>query len=130
VAGDVGRKLSGETGLGRLITMMQPSLHPDRYAFGLADTAPHNAFAIVREDEGITCIKADPAGEWARISLTVHSSLNAVGLTAAFARALADVGIGANVIAGLHHDHIFVPWSRRHDAMDALHILSGTGPTQ
>ncbi len=61
---------------------------------------------------------------WARISLTLHSDLAAVGLTAAFAAALAAAGISANVVAGFYHDHIFVPWERRGDAMEALHALS------
>ena len=65
------------------------------------------------------------AGEpWARISLTVQSDLAAVGLTAAFARALAAEGISCNVIAGVHHDHLLVPWDRRDDAMATLRRLS------
>ena len=43
------------------------------------------------------------------ITLTVHSDLQAVGLTASFARALADEGIACNVVAGARRDHIFVP---------------------
>jgi hypothetical protein len=47
-----------------------------------------------------------------------------VGLTAAFAAALAREGISCNVIAGLHHDHLFVPWDRRDDALRALEALA------
>jgi uncharacterized protein len=54
----------------------------------------------------------------------VHSDLAAVGLTAAFAGALASEGISCNVIAGFHHDHLFVPWERRADAMAALGRLA------
>ena len=61
---------------------------------------------------------------WARVSLTIQSDLAAVGLTAAFARALADHGISANVVAGFHHDHIFVPWASRDKALTALQELS------
>ncbi|MCC6519917.1 MAG: ACT domain-containing protein, partial [Tabrizicola sp.] len=65
------------------------------------------------------------AGEpWARISLTVQSDLAAVGLTAAFATALGREGISCNVIAGVHHDHLFVQWDRREDALAALRELS------
>jgi len=83
-----------------------------------------DAFALVREAEGLTAVRVNPNGEWARISLGVESSLEAVGLTAAFSRALADLGISANVIAALHHDHIFVPWDRRDEALKALQSLA------
>jgi hypothetical protein len=86
----------------------------------------------VAEAEGLTVIAplaavraagmvSDP---WARISLTVQSDLAAVGLTAAFAGALGAQGISCNVIAGVHHDHLFVQWERRFDAMAALEALS------
>ncbi|MCB2152017.1 MAG: ACT domain-containing protein, partial [Rhodobacteraceae bacterium] len=61
---------------------------------------------------------------FACISLSVHSDLEALGLTAAFARALADAGLGANVIAGLHHDHILTSWDRREAALACLRALS------
>jgi hypothetical protein len=51
--------------------------------------------------------------------------LDAVGLTAAFAKALTDAGISSNVVAALYHDHIFVQWDRRDDAMKALKSLGG-----
>jgi len=54
----------------------------------------------------------------------VHSSLEAVGMTAALAKALTEAGISANVVAAYHHDHIFVPWARRHDALAALEALA------
>ena len=60
----------------------------------------------------------------ARISLSVHSALTAVGLTAAVATALAARRISANVVAGFHHDHILMPWDRRMAAMAALQTLS------
>ncbi|WP_257390524.1 ACT domain-containing protein [Snodgrassella alvi] len=42
------------------------------------------------------------------ITLKVHSSLAAVGLTAAFLRALAQQNTSCNVVAGYYHDQIFV----------------------
>ena len=54
------------------------------------------------------------------ISLKVHSSLEAVGLTAAIAGKLASKGISANVIAAFYHDHILVPSRQAEDALAAL----------
>lgn len=81
-------------------------------------------FALVREDEGLTSIRPDPNGNWARISLEIHSSLEAVGLTGALASRLADAGISANVVAAQYHDHLFVPWDRREEALACLQQLS------
>ena len=115
------------TELGRLLAEMRPVLHEEPYGFERLDPdapLPADVFALIREDEGMTLIAPFPDGEWARISLTVHSSLSAVGLSAAVARALADRGLPANVVAAYHHDHILVPWDRRHGALEALVSLS------
>jgi hypothetical protein len=131
--------MSGETDLDRLLRTMEPILSPEAYGYGQvaawADLPARLApFALIAEDEGLTVIAPaddlDAAGiahdgSWARISLTVHSSLEAVGLTAAVAAALTDRGISANVVAGLMHDHVFVQWDRRRDAMAALATLGG-----
>lgn len=58
--------------------------------------------------------------EMAWLSLTVQSSLEAVGLTAAFSKILAEAGISCNVLAGYHHDHLLVPLDRADDAIAAL----------
>ena len=114
--------MDGERDLARLLAALDPRLHPERYSFSVTtDSAFQDGqFAIIREGEGLTAIGPNPAGEWARISLRVHSSLEAVGLTAEIARRLAELGISANVVAALHHDHIFVPWDRREEALEAL----------
>ncbi|EMI41039.1 ACT domain-containing protein [Rhodopirellula sp. SWK7] len=57
------------------------------------------------------------AGEFGLISLSVHSDLAAVGLTAAIDGALTEQGISANVVAAFDHDHLFVPVSQTEDAM-------------
>jgi hypothetical protein len=92
-----------------------------------------DVIAMVREAEGLTLIlpaeDADRAGleyvgamEW--ITLRVHSALDAVGLTAAFSTALAVAGVSANVVAGLHHDHVFVPAGSGPGALAVLRALS------
>jgi hypothetical protein len=86
-----------------------------------------------QEAEGITIIlskgQADKSslpysGLYAWITLTVHSSLEAVGLTAAVSKALTEANISCNVVAAYHHDHIFVPVKDVGRAIDALTRLS------
>ena len=66
----------------------------------------------------------EASAPYARLTMLVHSSLEAVGMTAAMATALTERGISANVVAAYYHDHIFVPWDRRHDAMEASRALA------
>lgn len=86
-----------------------------------------------REDEGITIILRESEAianglpilfRAAWITLTVNSSLDAIGLTGAFADALGNAGISCNVVAGARHDHIFVPFDLANAAMKVLHDLS------
>ena len=114
--------MEGERDLSRLLAALDPELHADRYRFSEASspTLGDGDFAIVREAEGLTLIRPNPSGEWARISLGVHSSLDAVGLTAALSSQLAEAGISANIVAALRHDHIFVQWDRRQEALAIL----------
>lgn len=44
-------------------------------------------------------------------------------MTAAFATRLSEQGINANVVAGFHHDHVFVGASRADDALKAMEGL-------
>ena len=124
-----------ESDLKVLLATMEPVLIPEPYGFAVwtGGALLIEPFATVAEAEGLTVIAplaemraagmvSDP---WARISLTVQSDLAAVGLTAAFAGALGREGISCNVVAGFHHDHLFVQWDRRRDAMAALRSLSG-----
>ena len=119
-----------------LLSSMRPELHAGTWAWcalppGTA-TDGVEAIATMREAEGLSVVVAEPdalARGWpvafrsAWITLTVHSDLAAVGLTAAFARALGDAGVPCNVVAGVHHDHLFVPVARAAEAMAALHAL-------
>ena len=61
-----------------------------------------------------------PTGQFAWLTLTVQSSLDAVGLTAAISARLTAVDISCNVLAGYHHDHVLVPLDRIDDAIAAL----------
>ncbi len=54
------------------------------------------------------------------LTLTVQSSLDAVGLTAAVSGKLAAIDVPCNVLAGYHHDHLLVPTERAADAIAAL----------
>ncbi|MFY7958553.1 MAG: ACT domain-containing protein [Elsteraceae bacterium] len=126
--------MAGETNLTSLLRSLQPELDPREFgvvALPLDAPTPVGVRPIgwFQEAEGQTLIAPADAlskagfelpGGWARITLTVHSSLEAVGLTAVIASALAREGVSANVVAAFYHDHVFVPWSRRHDALAIL----------
>ncbi len=116
--------------LSAMLAQMDPVLD-GRAWFFVCDQGevPADAFAVIREEEGITAIVAgERAGTpFARITLTVHSALEGVGLTAAVAGALAQAGVACNVVAGYHHDHLFVPWDRREQALAILQRLSQSG---
>jgi hypothetical protein len=126
--------------LARLLATLAPQRRPGVWAWctlpdaaALGDVRPA---AMLAEDEGLSVVVAEEdalrrgwtvAFRSAWITLRVHSDLHAVGLTAAFARALADAGIACNVIAGVHHDHLFVPADRADDALQALAALQAGG---
>ena len=108
-----------------MLSGMAPVLDARRWGFVLVEASPPaDAFALIREDEGTTAIVPDEGGDFARITLTVHSALEGVGLTAAVAGALAERGIACNVVAGFHHDHLFVPRERAEEALEALRELA------
>ena len=88
--------------------------------------------ATIREQEGITVVVEESRAREAHltvlfraawITLNVHSDLHAVGLTAAFAAALAQANIGCNVVAGAFHDHIFVEVESGEIALATLRAL-------
>ena len=119
-----------------LLAGMRPSLQPGRYAFTTLPPGqaidPASVIASIREAEGLSLVLAEAdalalglpiAFSAAWITLDVHSDLAAVGLTAAFSQALAQAGIGCNVVAGAVHDHIFVPVAQANDAMAVLQAL-------
>jgi hypothetical protein len=123
----------GETDLDKMLASLQVERRPGVFTYAaVAAPTPEllaAAHGMVTEDEGITLIlpieAAELAGlpvdiELAWLSLTVQSSLEAVGLTAAFAATLGAHDIPCNVLAGYHHDHILVPVDKAQRAIDAL----------
>ncbi len=88
-----------------------------------------NPIGMFQEKEGVTLIitkqqaidsHIDYESVYKLISLNVHSSLDAVGLTAAFSAKLAEKNISANVVAAYYHDHIFVPEEKAEQALMAI----------
>jgi hypothetical protein len=130
--------MSGITELDELLSSMEPSLLESEFVFctisgALVDYASLNPIATFVESEGLTLVlnKEDAQqaglrfeGVFRQITLTVHSSLEAVGLTAVVATKLADKGISVNVIAAYFHDHIFVQSAKAELAISVLNELS------
>ncbi|WP_262897867.1 MULTISPECIES: ACT domain-containing protein [unclassified Pedobacter] len=129
--------MTGEKSLAKLLKTMKPVHNPGEFVFCRVEhpsTIDINlAICLFKEQEATTVVLkkeiADHLGleytfiaSW--ITLTVHSSLEAIGLTAAFSAALAEKGISCNVMAGYYHDHIFVNLKDNEAAMNILEQLS------
>ncbi|WP_427115352.1 N-acetyltransferase [Pseudarthrobacter scleromae] len=126
--------MTGEKNLEVLLAAMHPVQRGGEYVYAMwPDGRPlvPGVEAAVREAEGLTVVLPravadreglayDFVGAW--ITLEVHSALEAVGLTAAVSKALAEARISCNVLAGFHHDHLLVPIA---DAPRALEVLAG-----
>lgn len=131
--------MTPEINLHKLVRGMTPKLNEGEYVFTVVNEFGSIDLSIAlctfKENEGITLIvnriKADELGlsydfvaNW--ITLEIQSSLEAVGLTAVFSNELAKNNISCNVVAGFHHDHIFVPTKDSIRAMEILENLSST----
>jgi hypothetical protein len=127
--------VSAERDLDKMLADLEPSLLPGEFVFcsmpgaSYGDFAGLTPLASMQEVEGLSLVlpraAADSEGVgyssvYRCISLGVHSSLEAVGLTAAIASRLAELGISANVIAGCIHDHVLVPAGRADEVLVAL----------
>lgn len=131
--------MSGEVRLRALLRSLSPLLASGSFVFvslpgaRYGDHAELTPVASVAEVEGLTLVvpkeRADECnlayeGVFRRISLGVHSSLQASGLTAAMSTALAGHGLSANIVAGALHDHLFVPDEQATAALDVLRQLA------
>ncbi|KAJ5173212.1 hypothetical protein N7492_005805 [Penicillium capsulatum] len=133
--------MSGEHDLTTLLASMEPTLDPTTYVF-ITTTQPLpslplstlNPQLIAQEAEGTTIVTTaslaaahgltEVVFPCKKISLAIHSSLDAIGLIAAITNRLKDHRISTNVVSGFFHDHIYVPVDRAEDAMRVLGELS------
>ncbi|WP_246162321.1 ACT domain-containing protein [Roseovarius faecimaris] len=125
-----------------MIAGMAPVLDPETYHFvTLPEGAalPGAALASFVEDEGLSVILPEALAKelgllsetpMRRITLSVYSALDGVGLTAAVAGALAEAGIPCNMVAATRHDHAFVPVAQAVQAMTILKALASDGETR
>ena len=130
--------MAGGNDLDRLLKTMKPQHNVGDFVFctikDLSIVSFSDIVLIFKEQEGITIVvkkeladvlNLDYSFVAAWITLSVHSSLLAVGFTAAFSKGLADEGISCNVVAAYYHDHLFVDKKDAEKAMDILSRLSG-----
>ena len=131
--------MTGETDLSKMLASLKPHLHDEAYIFctmgngRYGDHPELEPIASFMEAEGLTLVipkhRADAHSipydaVFKCITLSVHSSLEAVGLTAVIATKLAEHNISANVIAAFYHDHVFVQNGRAEEALAALEELA------
>jgi hypothetical protein len=122
--------------LARLVQQMQPTLNPGVYAFSCApagfELGSLEIAATIREPEGLTIVAEEASLQRAGlaimfraawITLSVSSDLNAIGFSALVSTALAQARISCNIIAGAHHDHLFVPVELADRALEVLLAL-------
>ena len=129
--------MSGEKNLEILLKEMKPKLNAGEFVFcevkNLEEISLKDILMSFREEESMTIIIEKKIADdldlhysfvasW--ITLTIHSALEAVGLTAAFSKALSDKNISCNVVAAFYHDHIFVATKDAAQAMEILHQFS------
>jgi uncharacterized protein len=126
--------MANERDLQALLTGMKPEMHPDIFVFSTISAQTEIPAAIrplltFHEHEGTTLVvrreEAESLGLAYQfvsrlITLTVHSSLEAVGFLAAITARLAETGISVNAVSAFYHDHLFVPHDRADEALARL----------
>ncbi len=129
--------MSGEKELHTLLKTMKPKLNDGDYVFCTVQDASRidlsEVVMVFNEQEAITVVLKKEIADKLNLSytyvaswiiLTVHSSLEAVGFTAAFSKALSDENISTNVVAAFFHDHLFVDKKDEQKAMEILNKFS------
>ena len=135
--------MAGERDIKTLLASLNPELMEGEFVFCTFKNAAYGEYAelqplaSISEKEGLTLVIPRSSADaysltyesvFSCISLTVHSSLDAVGLTAAISNTLATHRISANIIAGYYHDHIFVPCEYAETAIAALEAIADCSP--
>lgn len=129
--------MSGEKDLQQLLKSMKPEHNSGDYVFCKVENLENinleeiemffkekEAFTLILKKETADRLKLDYSVLMAWITLTVHSSLEAIGLTAAFSKALSENEISCNVVAAYYHDHIFVNKKDIDKAIEVLNAFS------
>lgn len=129
--------------LTEILRSMQPIINSGVYAYVLVpdgyDVGELCPIVTVREREGLTAVLEESVAQRAGleivfrtawITLNVHSDLQAVGLTAAFSTVLTEANISCNVVAGVFHDHMFVPLEQVDSAIKVLQALQASAASR
>jgi len=130
--------MNGILNINTILKNIDPVLSKEEYVFCTFENATYGEFAELSpiaayaETEGLTLVISKAAAiandihfetTFKAITLRVHSSLNAVGLTAAVSGLLAEHGISANILAAFYHDHVFVQSAKAEQALKLLKEL-------
>lgn len=126
--------MSGEKDLQKLLKNMKPEHNSGDYVFCKIEKVENinlneiemlfkekEAFTLILKKENAEKLNLEYSVVMSWITLSVHSSLEAIGLTAAFSNALSEHEISCNVVAAYYHDHIFID---KKDTVRAMEILS------
>ncbi len=128
----------------KLLKNLSPALHKEKFYFASLDESASmplhsildNIHSLVREKEGITIVFTEAAlkemkinsdkmtGPFALISLGAFTDLTGdVGFLSNIDSKLAKDGISLNIISGYYHDHLFVPYEKKDNALKVLESL-------
>jgi len=130
------RNYTGETDLQSLFKQMQPVLDDEQMVFCSLPTDEAEKYltscqGYYREQEGVSLILDKRQADldnltygpvFRRISLMVHSSLEAVGFLSRITEILAAQGISVNVVSGYFHDHLYINVKEAENAVMILEL--------